>query len=104
MAAARNRGVAEARGARLAFCDDDDVWAPDKLARQLQAAHQSGRDWVYGGAVRIDAGHRIISGKPPPDPEELAAGIARFNLMPGGCSNAIASRAALATVGRFDDG
>jgi glycosyltransferase involved in cell wall biosynthesis len=104
VAAARNRGIAEAAGGWLAFCDDDDLWAPDKLARQLQAAHQSGRGWVYGGAVRIDAGQRIISGKPPPGPEELAAGIARFNLMPGGCSNAIASQAALAVVGRFDDG
>jgi glycosyltransferase involved in cell wall biosynthesis len=104
VAAARNRGIAEAGGGWVGFCDDDDLWAPDKLARQLQAAHQTGRDWVYTGAVRIDAGQRIISGRPPPDPRELAAGIARFNLMPGGCSNAIASRAALVAVGRFDDG
>jgi len=104
VAAARNRGIAEAAGRWVAFLDDDDLWAPDKLARQLQAAHQTGRDWVYTGAVRIDAGQRIISGRPPPDPRELAAGIARFNLMPGGCSNAIASRAALVAVGRFDDG
>jgi glycosyltransferase involved in cell wall biosynthesis len=104
VAAARNRGIAEAAGGWLAFCDDDDLWAPDKLARQLQAAHQDGRHWVYGGAVRIDIEQRIISGTPPPHPEELARRIARFNLMPGGCSNAMASRAALAAVGPFDDG
>jgi glycosyltransferase involved in cell wall biosynthesis len=104
VAAARNRGIAEAAGEWLGLCDDDDLWAPDKLARQLQAARQSGREWVYGGAVRIDADQRILSGTPPPGPEELATRIAYFNVMPGGCSNAMVSRAVLGVVGPFDDG
>ena len=66
VAAARNRGIAEATGTWLAFCDDDDLWAPDKLARQLQAAHQTGRGWVYTGEVRIDLRQRIVGGTHPP--------------------------------------
>jgi glycosyltransferase involved in cell wall biosynthesis len=37
VAAARNRGVDEARGELLSFVDHDDVWLPQKLERQVAA-------------------------------------------------------------------
>ena len=42
MSGARNRGLESARGERIALCDDDDLWAPDKLSAQLAAASEGG--------------------------------------------------------------
>jgi glycosyltransferase involved in cell wall biosynthesis len=38
---ARNAGVQAARGEWIAFLDDDDIWLPEKIARQMEAAHES---------------------------------------------------------------
>jgi glycosyltransferase involved in cell wall biosynthesis len=99
---ARNHGADEAAGAWLAFCDDDDLWAPDKLTRQLAAAARAARFWSYGGAVRIDRALRIMGGTSPPPPEQLAARLPRWNLMPGGSSNVIVRAEAFSEAGRWD--
>jgi glycosyltransferase involved in cell wall biosynthesis len=102
VSAARNRGIAEATGEWIAFIDDDDLWAPDKLSRQLEAARKTNRNWAYAGAVKIDAKERIVGGTPPPAPELLMTRLPHWNLMPGGCSNVIASATAVEASGAFD--
>jgi GT2 family glycosyltransferase len=102
VSAARNRGIAEAGGTWVAFLDDDDLWAPDKLARQLEAARRSGRAWVYAGEVSIDQHLRILDGGPPAPPERVIEGLARHNAVPAGASNVVVHADALAHAGHFD--
>ena len=101
LSAARNHGADEASGDWLAFIDDDDLWAPDKLARQLRAAEDARRDWVYTGAVNIE-GHRIVHSRPPLPPDETVAMLPRYNAIPGGASNVAWRRTAWDLVGPFD--
>jgi glycosyltransferase involved in cell wall biosynthesis len=101
LAAARNRGAASGRGVWLAFIDDDDLWAPDKLARQINAADETRRQWAYTGAVNI-AGERIVHGVQPPPPDEVTRALPNYNAIPGGGSNVIIRRTTWLRIGGFD--
>jgi len=54
-AAARNRGVREARAPYLAFFDSDDLWLPDYLMRGVTALEaNSDIDWVFSACTIVD--------------------------------------------------
>lgn len=99
---ARNTGIAAAVGDWVAFCDDDDLWAPGKLAAQLEAVESAHRVWVYGGEVTVDETLRVRSGGPPPPPAAVVAGLREHNAVPAGSSNVVVRRDVLEEAGGFD--
>ena len=100
--ASRNTGISSTSSEWLAFCDDDDVWAPEKLKAQLAAARGSAAGWVYTGQVSIDGELRVLDGAPPLPPGELVKALEYYNPVPAGSSNVMVLRNVLAAVGSFD--
>ncbi|MGQ5702080.1 glycosyltransferase family 2 protein [Sandaracinobacteroides sp. A072] len=73
VATARNAGLARARGTWAAWLDADDLWHPDKIARQLEAA-RSAEALDQGRPAFVYTGHRLIDeeGRILPNPRTLA--------------------------------
>ncbi|WBU38835.1 glycosyltransferase family 2 protein [Homoserinibacter sp. YIM 151385] len=59
LAGARNTGILEATTELVAFLDDDDVWLPAKLRRQLERLRDDPAALLVGTAMLVDDGERI---------------------------------------------
>ncbi|MEQ9638590.1 MAG: glycosyltransferase [Alphaproteobacteria bacterium] len=104
VSATRNRAIAEARAAYVAFLDADDAWEPDKLAHQAALLDRRPEvGFCYTAQTIIDGAGRAISTyavKPDYRGRCLPA-LARSNGI--GLSTVMARTELLRAVGGFDE-
>ncbi len=100
---ARNHGAEVATTPWLAFCDDDDLWAPTKLSTQLAGLRRAGADWCTSSALHVDGDLTPVGGERLRDPADIDRLIAGRNVVPGGGSGVVVRRSLFEAVGGFDD-
>ena len=60
IASNRNVGIRKAQGEFIAFCDDDDIWIPEKLENQIQVFGNKKNDLVYTNSILFFKSGEIV--------------------------------------------
>ena len=101
VANARNRGIEAAGGDWVAFLDDDDFWAPDKIRSQLDGCAAAEADYSYTGLVTTDAPLELRRVSAPAPTEGLERALLGMNVI-GAPSSVMVRRSLLERAGGFD--
>jgi glycosyltransferase involved in cell wall biosynthesis len=103
VAGARNRGIEESAAGLVAFVDADDLWAPDKIEKQIVALRKEGPSvaLVYTGWALIDAASCITGRRCPTEAGDVFERMCLGNFVGNG-SSILVTKAAAVDVGGFD--
>jgi|TARA_R100000501_G_scaffold17919_1_gene34847 glycosyltransferase involved in cell wall biosynthesis len=103
VAAARNRGLREARAALVCFLDDDDEWLQDKLSLQLAMMDEQSCDvgMLYTGSLTYKSEDTILRDEACQQ-GDLYDGLLLKNILHAASSSGMVRRSVSADVGFFD--
>jgi glycosyltransferase involved in cell wall biosynthesis len=103
MGAARNTGIQHSTGELIAFLDDDDLWVPDKLEKQVPLFANPDVHLVYAWAIEF-LGDQVMVRPPFKNVEARGHIFGQLfvdNFIPSG--TVVARREALQRVGVFNE-
>jgi glycosyltransferase involved in cell wall biosynthesis len=99
---ARNAGVQESKGRFLAFCDDDDIWMPKKIERQIEIMQSCNIDLCYAGVNSYTNRDKFIRYTfHRPRYNNLHKAIMDDNFI-GTISSVVVTKSMLTSIGGFD--
>ena len=107
-AVATNAAIREARGEYVAFLDSDDLWQPEKLARQIASLRRNARcGWSHTRFMIVDSSGRLTN-RLPAGTYPAKGGWIREALLAGQMviaqPSVLVSRVLLQELGAFDEG
>lgn len=100
---ARNAGLELVTTPWVAFLDDDDLWSPTKISRQLAAVADQGARWCYAAEVTVDADLNVIDIPTPPGALDIPSLLPIRNVIPAGGSGVLIASDLVRSVGGFDE-
>jgi glycosyltransferase involved in cell wall biosynthesis len=105
VAAARNRGLALAKGEIVAFLDADDLWYPEKLSEQIGVLRGDPDVVAVGAVFQYLSGNGRLLGRAGQDARDADSRerMRRGQLMPFPVSSLIARIDAVRAAGGFDE-